>query len=490
MYVFEGLNRNGVDSPFSIQSIFNGINLDEELTDQEGSFQTLTVSGRSNFANRVETTVIDGLDGAIEYENYQDSREISIKYKFEDSTNEGFQIRQARLNGLLTGRKLKLEFTDENAYFLATVTSNVLPEENSNVLIGTITFLCSEPFKFGPEQIKTGVDSVTLNNQGTAPTYPRIKLEIKKDTTFVAIGNGTDINMIGNYGDVDEKPFRREERVFWDEMGTLVGWSDTTTVEEGTISGTMMTNGDSFYTSDYGDGPRWHGPAKKKSIGGTLQDFQIDALLRQQGASGEVGSVEVLLLDVQSRVVAKIVLSKRSSYNMAVHARLRAGNEMHGHNIMDSRGEFDWVWAAFSGLLRIGRIGNHWYAYVEAIERRGSLYRSWIDRRGIASAPIAQIQVQLWKFGGTPASSTQRIDDIKVFKINSEADGIPYIALEDDVIEFDHENDAIYKNGELITKEKAFIASYFDLKPGLNPLVAEPRDAIKSVEVKYTEKNR
>ena len=36
----------------SIQTVFNGINLDEELTDENGRFITLTVSGRSNLTQK------------------------------------------------------------------------------------------------------------------------------------------------------------------------------------------------------------------------------------------------------------------------------------------------------------------------------------------------------------------------------------------------------------------------------------------------------
>lgn len=356
----------------------------------------------------------------------------------------------------------------------------------------TISLKMLDPYLYRPEKTRTGVNSLAINNEGGELTYPRIKIDVKKDATFIAVSNGNQLNMIGNYVDADQgyKPFKREERVFWDEMGSTVSWSNSTTVEEGTISGTMLADGYSFYASDYGDdSSNWHGPAKKKAIGGTLQDFQVDAILRQQGGAGQVGSVEVLLLDVQNRVVGKIVLSKRSSYNMAVHARIRAGNEQSGHNIMNSRGQYDWVWASFSGVLKIGRIGDYWYAHVIADDGKGSLYREWTDRRGIAKAPIAQVQVQIWKYGSTPASSVQSIDDVKVFKINSQEDGIPYIATAEDVIEFDHVNDVIYKNGQEIMKEKAFIGEFFGLYPGSNGILTEPKDAIGKTEVIYTERD-
>src|SRR5690606_20373076 len=135
----------------SIQTVFNGINLDEELTDENGSFITLTVSGRSNLTQKINTIEVPGMDGLIEQDGAKlEPREITVKYKISDRTNEGFRKRLDKLNSLLEGSKRELTFTDEDALFYATLLTNDITEEESNNLVGTITFLCSDPFKYGP----------------------------------------------------------------------------------------------------------------------------------------------------------------------------------------------------------------------------------------------------------------------------------------------------------------------------------------------------
>jgi hypothetical protein len=145
-------------------------------------------------------------------------------------------------------------------------------------------------------------------------------------------------------------------------------------------------------------------------------------------------------------------------------------------------------------MLRIGRIGSTWYAYVSKIDAKGrfnaSMWRQWSDSTNIATAPITQIQVQLWQYG-TTTTTQQNITELKVYKINSVADTqVPIIATAGDVIEFDHQNDIIRKNGEDMTKDKAFIGEYFALNKGMNTIVVEPSDAITSSEVRWRPKWR
>jgi hypothetical protein len=338
------------------------------------------------------------------------------------------------------------------------------------------------------------VDTATFNVSGSVETEPVVSVTLDQDVTFVAVSNGDKINMVGRTADVDQAAVVREERKLWHQMDTLTGWSDTTSVEEGVITGTMKTTGYSFLTDTYGTNAGWHGPAKKISIGSSVQDFQVDALVHQSGAKGQSGSLEVALLDASNNFVAKMVLTKRSANNPANWARLRAGSVANGHDIMNTRGFNDNTWANFDGLLRISRVGNQWTAYACLIDANGVQHtragETWVDSYNTITAPITQVQVQLWQYGTTP-TTTQYIADLKVYKINSVADTqVPIIASAGDVIEFDHVNDIIRKNGEDLTKEKAFIGEYFALNKGLNTIVVEPSDAIDNTEVRWRPKWR
>ncbi|WP_200411288.1 distal tail protein Dit [Virgibacillus salexigens] len=151
MYDFVDLHERGTRSTsLSIQTLFHGMNLDDVLTDENGSFVTLTVQGRGNLKQRITTTEVPGGHGVLEYNDPTfDIREIKVKYKIADRTNAGLRQRINRLNALLVGSKKTLVFTDEEATFYATLLTNDAPEETSNELVCTLTFLCSDPFKYG-----------------------------------------------------------------------------------------------------------------------------------------------------------------------------------------------------------------------------------------------------------------------------------------------------------------------------------------------------
>jgi predicted phage tail component-like protein len=384
--------------------------------------------------------------------------------------------------------ELVLENEPDRTYFAAV--DGVLDLDELAILgQGVIQFTCSEPYKYGPEKGVYLTEGAPFYVEGTEITYPTIKVEMKQDTTFVAVSDGENMNLIGNPTSVTQQPFEREELMLWNPMESLVDWADTAAVEEGVITGNMTTTGYSFLAADYGTDAGWHGPAKKTSIGSVLQDFQIDARIGQKGINGQVGSVEIAFLDASNNFVGKMLMTKRSANSVANYARVRAGSSANGHDIIHTRGSTESVWANFEGLIRVSRVGNIWSVYVAQIDANGIHHsrfgETWPDDNGIATAPIAQIQVQVWQHGSIP-STLQYISDLQVFKINSPGDNqIPYVARVGDVIEFNHVEDKILKNGEPMVKQKAFIGEYFSLKKGKNTLFVEPAEAIEKVEVRW-----
>lgn len=138
----------------SIQTIFRQVNLDEELTDKNGSFTTLNVSGRGNLAQRVNLMTIPKMDGAYALSDPKiEVREIDVEFKLKDKTNEGFRERVSRLMRLTHGNVGVLRFKDENdCYFNAILSSVSLPKEDANDLVGSLLFTCGDPYKYGEEE--------------------------------------------------------------------------------------------------------------------------------------------------------------------------------------------------------------------------------------------------------------------------------------------------------------------------------------------------
>jgi predicted phage tail component-like protein len=450
------------------------------------------IRGRGVIGQEVELLDMSGMDGAHVSETKIGVRQIEVDIAFLLDTGADLRKTIEEVNGLLLKKVSKpLLFEDEpDRIYYATCGGVSETFEWDGVHRSTITFICADPYKYSPEKAIGFTDASTFHAEGTVETHPIVKVEVKQDTTFVAVSDGERINLIGNPAAVEQTPYERETRVLWDQLGALTGWTTSTSIEEGINAGAITTNGYEFSASSYGSGAAWHGPALKKSIGATIQDFKIDVLLQQIGAAGQLGGVEIALLGASNEVVAKLQMFKRSTGSGANTARLRAGRYDLGHDIINEFGDQWWVWQNFDGILRLERVGNQWSAYVARIDNgvfNTTRLRMWTDSEGIATAPITQVQVQLWQYGSTPATN-QRIKDIKVFRINQQSNGIPYVARVGDVIEFDHQADIIRKNGEDITKEKAFIGEYFPLQKGLNTILVEPAEAIEKSEVRWRPK--
>lgn len=205
MYKFADTTAGSAESTsMLLQTIFDNINLDEELTDGTGSFVTLSVSGRGILPRRIVMKETPYRHGVRENDFTYDVREITIKYKLTDQTNEGFRERFNQLNGLLLGSKKMLEFTDEDAYFYATLQGGDTPEEDSNSIVATLTFLCSDPAKYkaSKELSVTGeFETYTVHSQ--APTHWTSR------TVFSSSADQYELETVGsgyillNYGFID-----------------------------------------------------------------------------------------------------------------------------------------------------------------------------------------------------------------------------------------------------------------------------------------------
>jgi predicted phage tail component-like protein len=440
---------------------------------------------------------ISGMAGGLLDETNVDPREVTIPIRIDSTSISSLQkVKEDLASWLITDDVKPLIFDDEtDRVYYAVVDGSLDLDELLYYGKGDITFICPDPYKYSAaDSVSTFAYSGVVQTLGNANANPVITVNVSKDTTFLAVGNGSDLNMIGLPAEVTQTPYAREQRVFWDQMGSLTGWTDSTSVEEGAVGGAFATNGYVFNSSSYGTGTGWHGPAKRIAIGQTLTDFQVDALVYLKGSSGQVGSVEIALLDASNNFVCKMQMTKRSANNQANWARMRAGSYANGFDFVNSRGSYDWVWSTFDGILRIGRIGNYWYAYVALSDAKGkqsaALWADWTDVNNIASAAVSQVQVQLRQYGTIPVAA-QNIADVKVFKINSQAaNTIPYIAKAGDVVEFDHSTNIIRRNGEDITKEKAFVGQYFPLYPGGNSIMIEPSDSVSATEVRWKDRWR
>ena len=487
----------------SIQTVFNGINLDEELTDENGSFITLTVSGRSNLTQKINTIEVPGMDGLIEQDGAKlEPREITVKYKISDRTNEGFRKRLDKLNSLLVGSKKELTFTDEDALFYATLLTNDIPEEESNNLIGTITFLCSDPYKYGPEKnLLFPADIVTVENNGTAEALPIFELEATQKTAFAMVSNQDDeYNLVGQPADDDVQVVDTRKSVLYENGSTIDTWStasldmlDNHFVKN--IGGTMTSDGAGIRANGYGTGDKLHGPAVYKEIS-PIQDFEIettfDIISRREEENFRIG---INFLDENMNMLGTIAIKDNSrTYKrrtpLARYGPYRGSGSKNGYLIGDNQ-KNDKARETTLFYLRAKRQGKRIDFYIGEWQNQKHI-RYWSgtynDVNNLYQGKLKYITLYVAKWGDRPNPARLRINSVEVFELARITEDVtPYVLYPGDMLEFDHVEKDIRLNGESRKDLKNFGASFFTLKKGENLLVVTPENSFRT-RVKFRER--
>jgi predicted phage tail component-like protein len=440
---------------------------------------------------------VKGLPGGYLEDTDTLPRPIGVKILIEnkDYFSDLNKLKEDLAAWLITDGVKELVFDDEldRTYFAAADATLDL-DEMVSAGQGIVYFICPDPYKYGPENTKVFTNVGVATVSGSKETEPTFTVTIDQDTTYVSVYNESSgkINLIGNPVKQEETAFDPETSILITTCNTLTGWttSSSASIEGPTQLGTLKTNGD-FYSDSYGTlVGQWHGPAMKTSLSQALEDFRFDVgLTMQKTGANQAGGIEVDLLDASSKIIAKVTLTKHHGGLDNLYPRVRAGTFANGHDVINENEAI--FQGAVSAIFRVTRKDNVWTAqifYAQNGVYKSKIVNSWTDDNSIAAAAVTQVQARLFQRGDFPVVD-QKIADINVYRLNDAgANQVPIIAKAGDKIVFDHKTQNILKNGESVIDEKAFIGDYFTLKPGSNVLVAEPADAISSVDVRWRNK--
>ncbi|MFC7364543.1 MULTISPECIES: distal tail protein Dit [Bhargavaea] len=216
MYEFTKVSEVASETSNSLMTIFNGVNLDTELSDSAGFFRTLSVSGRGVSSRRLLMSEQSLRHGSRERGYSLDVREIVVRFQIKDRTSEGLRERFNRLNGLLIGSKKELRFTDEEAYFIGTLSGGETPEETSNDIIGTLNFICSDPVKRKAQKVlpvTTTFSPFTITGQDKTPWISRTTFPAPASSYVLETNKGGRIELKYSFiaGDVLEIDYEKRK---------------------------------------------------------------------------------------------------------------------------------------------------------------------------------------------------------------------------------------------------------------------------------------
>ncbi|PEW85016.1 phage tail protein [Bacillus cereus] len=379
---------------------------------------------------------------------------------------------------------------------------------------GVIKFICPMPYKLGKTNTHTFTQNwsteITSNftNKGSVEAPPIIEMIVKKPSTFLDVWFGKyplerNYFRIGYPLTVEETTVQERERVLWDEMSSVVGWTSVTgQVEEMKGTGSFKSRGGyALYCEDYGQEKGFHGALAKRSIpGGPIQDFEMEANVRLKSKSvGEMGRVEVLLLDDASNIVTRINMNDLYWDAEITKAYMRIGNAGTPNSIrklVDTNGAHPNSFNQFYGRLRVARRGNEWSVYVARF-RDGteiddaSLVERWIDDKGnpMTERKVAQVMIAICKWDNNQPVDVIQIDDLKIWKINKVPSNTkPYIFETGDKVIIDTERSLVTINGKDAINIKDIFSEFPKIIRGDNRIDIMPPDV--NATISYRERFR
>ncbi|WP_434087988.1 distal tail protein Dit [Bacillus mycoides] len=434
-----------------------------------------------------------------------------------DSAEEAEKLKEEIADWLITDQPRELMFDDEkDRTFLAIIDETLDLDQLVDIGEGTLTFICPMPYKLGKTNTNTFTREATteitsyFTNKGSVKAPALIEIDVNKPSTFLDVWFGAypydrDYFRIGYPLTVEETTVQERERVMWDDMSTIVGWTPVKgQVEEMQGTGELKPKDNTaIYCPFYGEeGTKgFHGGIAKKNIpGGPIQDFEMEARVHLQSKHiDQMGRVEVLLLDDTSNIVARINMNDLYWDAEITKAHMKVGNSGTPNSIrklVDTSGAHPNTFNNFYGRLRIARRGKEWSVYVARFKDGteiddASLVERWIDESGnpMTERKIAQVMIAICRWDRNTPVYTMQIDDLKIWKVNKVPSNTkPFIFDTGDKVIIDTERSLVTINGKNAINIKDIFSNFPTIIRGDNRIDIMPPD-VKAI-VSYRERYR
>lgn len=449
---------------------------------------------------------IAGKAGAYDYGNELGVREINIDIKIVlDEENTLPQKLEQLADWLYYDEAKELVLGDDTAhYYMAKFTGDSNIKEDFLVGEGTLTFICTKPFKYGseksfliPSTYGNGSEPFNVTNTGNYEAVPKIHLEITRDVPALSIIAGDEFIDLGTpYGVDDDRAISDHgDFAMRDLLTTTNGWTNSTSVIAGTVQGTFeVVDGQAFRQAslDYGTGTTWHGATMQKALDYSVQDFEAEFTFRFTTDNEKIGRMNMSLCDANGVEVFQMQIFDSSQYQSAINfvTWCYAGAEQ----VKATSYNFGSAYTDFEGYVKLRRVGITVNVEVGITDGKGGykvVYADkFVDYQSKYQTPIAQAKLHVGAYGTyTPATMEQR--DIFITKLDKESlvNAVPLILRAGDVLDIDNETGAILKNGQPFYQYLNPASSFIKLQKGANGISILPADSFENGTVTYTERS-
>ena len=190
------------------------------------------------------TVKVNGRAGVLDFGNEINPRIITVTITIIANDQMDLKTKTRELAEWLYYEEEKpLIILDElDKYYMAKITQNTDLNEILHVGQGQLSFVCTQPFAYGQEQIFNFNPSEPIaypfNNTGGTDTYPKMKFEFIEDTTEFAIVTDEEFLIFGKPLDLENEIAKDPNPlVLFDDMSSTIGWTSANKIDGGTILG-------------------------------------------------------------------------------------------------------------------------------------------------------------------------------------------------------------------------------------------------------------
>lgn len=206
------------------------VSLDGEYIENHvDGYNTLNVSGRESLSYSIDDDDRPtGVDGMEYYGKRMSGRDIEVTFRLCAESPEQFEQRFRKLAAFVSGENREIRFKDEpNAHYVGTIKTLDAPETGRLSVKSTMTFYCANPYLISDvitEKAITadtsGILRGTIDYDGTAPTYPTIRVKHTADNGYIGVSTSNGAIECGNIDEVDGVSQTRSETLVKDGQAT------------------------------------------------------------------------------------------------------------------------------------------------------------------------------------------------------------------------------------------------------------------------------
>ena len=165
-----------------------------------------------------------------------------------------------------------------------------------------LKMICYDPYLyaikedfFQDEPISNNARSVTIQNEGSTPTYPIIDIGFTKEAHFVQCtdSKGRTV-LVGTPPDADKSKGTFDPEVLKDPCEVLTDWVNVgNIIDDGIVDGDIVVNGGGygFTCTNYGSNAEgWHGGARRRNLDSLVKDFRVEVKM-EHSSKGDLNGV-------------------------------------------------------------------------------------------------------------------------------------------------------------------------------------------------------